>query len=248
MWDKLPMELRHEIIGMANTMHSISLRDRFDIDELRKSDTFKAIIIGKDPIEKALMTSEILYHVHNIPRACVFSDGDNLSKHIPGLFISDFSDVEHRLTEIYENQKKHKKHLLIILEMKSTHLDLLKSEIVYKIYQFGHYFKMSIVVSVDFVLDLNTIIFSSTDYIFCLKHINLNELRLLRTYLDYGIFANNSQFVKKLRSYTEEYGCMVWNNKIWTPRKDVAFWYESKPRQFRFGSDEFWKYGLNNCK
>ena len=99
------MEIRREIIHMANSMHTLCLQDRFDIEKVTKFN-FRSIVIGHDVVEKDLMIAEILYHAaRNIPIACVFSDKNTLSKHVPNMFISDLSDAETKLMEIYGHYK-----------------------------------------------------------------------------------------------------------------------------------------------
>jgi hypothetical protein len=69
-------------------------------------------------------------------------------------------------------------------------------------------------------------------------------------YQDYaGIFPDRKLFEKAFMTITENYGCMVINNriKISNNLKDRVFWYRAKPRtSFNVGAKKYLEYNEIN--
>ena len=81
------------------------------------------------------------------------------------------------------------------------------------------------------------------DYIFILKQPFYNQRK--RLYEHYcSMFPTFEMFCKTLDQCTENFECMVINNKASSNRiEDMVYWYKAEPHEnFKVGAPQFWKY------
>lgn len=232
--------------------------------ELKKAtqDTFNCVVIGKRNTGKSVLISEILYYLtkQKVPRACVFSATEESNrffcKHIPDTFIFDDSDVENRLENIVQDQKDLmiKRQLgqisadtdlriVIVLDDIGYNKGTLNSKIVKFIFMNGRHYDIIVLLAAQHIMQLKPDLRSNCDYVICLKETNNNVMKNL--YMNFfGVFEKPSHFKNAFDACTQNYGCMVLNNKIQSCHvNDVVNWYKATPnRKFKLGSKEFWNY------
>lgn len=244
----------------SNSAVHVNLK-KFDLKKAAH-ETFNAVVIGKRNTGKSVLIADILYYLtkQKVPRACVFSATEESNrffcKHIPDSFIFDDSDVETRLEMIVQDQKDllMKRQLgkipddtdlriVIVLDDVGYNKGALKSKVVKFIFMNGRHYDIIVVLAAQHIMQLTPDLRSNCDYVVCLKETNSQVMKNLYSNF-FGIFERPSHFRNAFDACTQNYGCMVLNNKVQTGNvNDVINWYKATPnRQFKLGSKEFWKY------
>lgn len=247
------------IMPKSESRTEINLK-KFDLKKAAK-ETFNAVIIGKRNTGKSVLISEILYYLtkSKIPRACVISATEESNgffcKYIPDTYIFNALDVESRLEMIVQNQKD------LIMKKKLGHIPIdtdlkvvvvlddigykkgaLRSEIVKEIFCNGRHYDITVILAAQHVMQLDPAVRSNCDYVICLKESNQNSKdHLYKNF--FGSFEKNKHFKNAFDAMTQNYGCLVLNNKVQTGIiDDTVNWYKATcGREFKLGSKEFWK-------
>jgi hypothetical protein len=219
-------------------------------------------MIAKRASGKSYLTKEILYHKRSIPSAVAISRTEKLNKFytefIPETFIySEYeSDI---LSRIYERQsimnqenkkrtdsgKKEKddRVMLIMDDCMSSKGTWLKDPNILELFFNGRHHHLSFILTMQFSLGIPPELRSNFDYIFLLaEDITSNRKRLYEHYA--GMFPTFDIFQQVFGELTEDYGCMVINNRIHSKNiTDKVFWYKAKPTpKFELGSKKFLKF------
>lgn len=221
-----------------------------------------AVVIGKRNTGKSVMIAELLHYLskHKVPRACVFSATEESNrffcKHIPDSFIFDEKNVEAKLTEIVEQQKrlqlqkdigeidsKTDLRIVIVLDDMGYNRKVLTSQILTFIFMNGRHYDITLIVAIQHVMQLSPALRSNTDYVICLKEGNKNVLRNLYENF-FGVFEKPVHFKNAFDACTKDFGALVLDNTVASVLvNDTVNWYKATPnRNFRFGSKAFWKY------
>jgi len=216
-------------------------------------------MIAKRASGKSYLTREILYHKRSIPSAIAISRTEKLNKFytefIPETFIYSEYDSE-ILSRIYDRQsimnqenkkrtdsgKKEKddRLMLIMDDCMSSKGTWLKDPNILELFFNGRHHHLSFILTMQFSLGIPPELRSNFDYIFLLaEDITSNRKRLYEHYA--GMFPTFDIFQQVFSELTENYGCMVINNRIHSKNiSDKVFWYRAKPTpDFELGSKKF---------
>lgn len=234
---------------------------KFDLKKASNGN-FTAVVIGQRNTGKSVVITEILYYLskQHIPRACVFSATEELNRtfcnYIPDSFIFDDKEVESRLEKILEDQTNLKirrqlgqipkdtdLRIVIVLDDIGYNRGTLRSEIVKKVFMNGRHFDIILILAAQHVMQLSPDLRSNCDYVICLKETNGQVKKNLYSNF-FGVFEKQSHFRNAFDACTQDYGCMVLNNKVRSVDvNEMVNWYKATPnREFKLGSREFWKY------
>jgi len=237
---------------------------RFDIKNMAKYSTIA--MIAKRASGKSYLTKEIMYHKRNIPSCLVISKTEKLNKFygefIPDSYIYNAFNTsiltklfrrQGKLNEDNATRKKQGKKLkndsimLIMDDCMSSKGSWVKDENVLELFFNGRHHHVSFILTMQFALGIPPEMRSNFDYIFLLAEDFIsNRKRLYDHYA--GMFPSFDMFQQVFSDVTENYGCMVIDNRIHS--KDITkkvFWYKAKTTpSFRIGSKKYRKYHKKN--
>jgi hypothetical protein len=228
---------------------------QFKINEM--VDHCTIAMIAKRATGKSFLTREIMFQKrHSIAAGIAISRTETLnsfySEFIPDSYIYPEynSDI---LTRIYERQalinednkeriKNNRKPkddslMLIMDDCMSSKGTWLKDPNILELFFNGRHHHLSFILTMQFSLGIPPELRSNFDYIFLLAEDFIsNRKRLYEHYA--GMFPSFDIFQQVFNEITENYGCMVINNRVHS--KDITekvFWYKAKPvPDFRIGS------------
>ena len=233
---------------------------KFNLSEMAEHCTIA--MIAKRASGKSYLTREIMYHKRHMPSAIAISKTEKLNKFysefIPESFI--FSDYEPEiLGKIYERQakmnqdnkrrkddgKKEKddRIMLIMDDCMSSKGSWLKDPNILELFFNGRHHHLSFILTMQFSLGIPPELRSNFDYIFLLAEDFIsNRKRLYEHYA--GMFPSFDIFTQVFNDITEDFGCMVINNRVHSKNiTDKVFWYKAKPvPDFKLGSSKFNKF------
>jgi len=222
-------------------------------------------MIAKRASGKSFLTKEILFHKRSIPTAIAISRTEKLNKFysefIPETFIYHEYDSE-ILSRIYERQsimnqenkrridnnknEKDDRLMLIMDDCMSSKGTWLKDPNILELFFNGRHHHLSFILTMQFSLGIPPELRSNFDYIFLLaEDITSNRKRLYEHYA--GMFPTFDIFQQVFSELTENYGCMVINNRVHSKNiTDKVFWYKAKPTtNFHLGSKKFLNFHEN---
>jgi hypothetical protein len=246
----------------GKTMDRSSLHlKRFDPSTM--DDCFNAVIIGHKHTGKSTLIRDMIYrlHVKGYPRIVVFSGtesgNDFFSKCVPKAYVHHGMDIE-KFKSIIDIQRKIvascrdaesrlgkstniDTRLVIILDDLMYKKAMTKAEIFGELFLNGRHFKLSIILTTQYLMSLDIACRSNVDYLFVLREmIPRNRQRLYENF--FGIFARKQDFYHVLDSCTKNYECLVLDNT--NPNMQIErsiFWYRAALDlpQFTFGNHRF---------
>lgn len=221
-----------------------------------------AVVIGKRNTGKSVVIAELLYFLskQKVPRACVFSATEESNRffcrYIPDSFIFDEKNVEAKLIEIVEQQKRLQLQrdlgeidsdtdlrIVIVLDDMGYNRKVLTSQVLTFIFMNGRHYDITLIVAIQHVMQLTPALRSNTDYVICLKEGNKNVMRNLYENF-FGVFDKPVHFKNAFDACTKDFGCLILDNTVASVHvNDTVNWYKATPnRVFKFGSKDFWKY------
>lgn len=233
---------------------------KFDLKNMAEHATIA--MIAKRASGKSYLTREILYHKRHIPSCVVVSKTEKLNKFygdfIPDTYIYDNFDTsilsrlyrrQQKLNEDNQVRKKQGKKLkddrlmLIMDDCMSSKGTWVKDENILELFFNGRHHRISFILTMQFALGIPPEMRSNFDYIFLLAEDFIsNRKRLYDHYA--GMFPSFDMFQQVFLDVTEDYGCMVIDNRVHS--KDITkkvFWYKAKTTpEFSLGSKNYKKY------
>ena len=219
-------------------------------------------MIAKRASGKSYLTREILYHKRSIPSCVVISKTEKLNRFygdfIPDSYIYDsyessiLNQVFRRQGKMNEDNNKRKKQgkkskddriMLVMDDCMSSKGSWVKDECILELFFNGRHHHISFILTMQFALGIPPEMRSNFDYIFLLAEDFIsNRKRLYDHYA--GMFPSFDMFQQVFSDCTENYGCMVIDNRIHS--KDITkkvFWYKAKPTpSFKIGSKKYRSY------
>ena len=233
---------------------------KFDIKTM--PDNVTIAMIAKRGSGKSFVTRELLFHKRHLPRSVAISKTEKLNKFF-GEFIPDIYIYENYsselLNKIFANQRqiiedneernkegkrpKDPRLMLVMDDCMSSKGSWVKEEPIQELFYNGRHYGVSFILTLQYSLGIPPEMRSNFDYIFLLaEDFTNNRKRLYEHYA--GMFPDFASFNDAFSVLTEDFGCMVINNKIHTTDiTEKVFWYKAKPTpRFTMGSKKYKKH------
>jgi hypothetical protein len=244
-------------------MHRSTLHlKRFDPSH-QLNECFNMVLLGHKHTGKSSLIRDILYRLHEnrYPRVVVFSGTEEGNEFfgscIPKAYIHHGLDVE-KLKHIVDVQRKIvascreaetelgrppdvDTRLVIVLDDLMYKRYITRSELFGELFMNGRHWKISIILSCQYVMLLDTACRSNTDYLFVLREmIPKNRQKIYDNF--FGMFPRKQDFYHVLDSCTTDYECLVLDNT--QPNMAIEkciYWYKAQVDlpEFVFGTRRF---------
>jgi hypothetical protein len=223
-------------------------------------------LLGRRDTGKSFLVRDLLYYHQDIPIGTVISgteEGNGFyGKMVPKLFIHNEYN-----TAIIENILKRQRSVLkqIKKEMetyKKSNIDprtfvimddclydntWSRDKIMRLLFLNGRHWKVILIVTMQYPLGVPPTLRTNIDYVFILRDNYIaNRKRIYENYA--GMFPTRDIFDQVFSQITENYGCMVINNRIKTSDlTKKVFWYKSQPTpKFTLGNNIYLKWNNEN--
>lgn len=225
-------------------------------------------LIAKSGSGKSWVIREILYYLYKtkIPGGTIIAPTDKMTKFyndfVPPSFIyHEFKEdiipkilqrqrliIDKNINRDKEGKKKVDPRAFLVMDdcMSSKHL-WLKDPSVLSIFNEGRHFQLTFVLAMQYSLGIQPELRSNFDFVFLLGEDNFsNRKRLYEHYA--GIFPTRDIFEAAFNELTNNYGCMVINNRLRCSdiRKKVFHFKANKTPDFRLGISKSIKFDEEN--
>ena len=221
------------------------------------------VFIGRRGTGKSILVTDILYHMRKIPMGVVMSGTEESNEHykeyIPDSFI--YGQYEPEVIEkIITHQQSVIKKCKTPEEKENTNnsVFMLLDDCMFDnkwtrdknmrcIFMNGRHYRIFFMLTLQYCMDLPPSLRGQIDYVFILRdNILENKQKLYKHF--FGIFPNFDSFNEVLTQCTENYECLVLNNRTTSNKiEDVVFWYKAKlNRKFKMGSPSLWEHHRRN--
>lgn len=258
---------------MGEDLGNVLTFDKFNMknlvyDENNQFLNPRIAIIAKSGSGKSWVIREILYYLYKtkIPGGTVIAPTDKMTKFyndfIPPAFINH-EYKEHIIPKLLQRQrmiidkneqrKKAKKPIVdprayLVMDdcMSSKHL-WLRDPCVLSIFNEGRHFQLTFILAMQYSLGIQPELRSNFDFIFLLGEDNFsNRKKLYEHYA--GIFPSRDIFEMAFSELTNDYGCMVINNRVRCTdlRKKVFHFRANKTPPFKLGIEKLLMFNDEN--
>ena len=221
------------------------------------------VFIGRRGTGKSILVTDILYHMRKIPMGVVMSGTEEYNEHykeyIPDSFI--YGQYEPDVIEkIITHQQSVIKKCKTPEEKENTNnsVFMLLDDCMFDnkwtrdknmrcIFMNGRHYRIFFMLTLQYCMDLPPSLRGQIDYVFILRdNILENKQKLYKHF--FGIFPNFDSFNEVLTQCTENFECLVLNNRTTSNKiEDVVFWYKAKlDRKFKMGSPSLWEHHRRN--
>jgi len=230
---------------------------KFDPSSI-KSDSV-VVFIGKRNTGKSYCMKDILSHHKELPVGVVISPTETANNHfekfIPNMLIYDEYEptIIKRFLDRQININKQKNEQ--IKKYGNSDIDsrafLILDDCLYdktwptdknirSIFMNGRHYKIFFLITMQYCLGLPPVLRSNIDYVFIFKNNLIKERE--KIYHHYaGIFNNFDTFCTVMDNCTDNYECLVIDNKIQSNKlEDQVKWYKAKDVDFKLCTQELW--------
>lgn len=235
-------------------IEQISIK-KFDIKQMQIDS--KVLLLSKPRYGKSTLIKDILYqHRKKFTAALCFSASEEANSFYSGIIPDVFIypkyevDVVERLRSrqqklLKKNGKEHPDNpAVIVADDCMDSKDWTKSDTTKWLFKNGRHYDVFFLLASQYAMDIGPELRTSVDYVFILKQTILKDKR--RIYENFaGVFPNFQMFCDVLDNLTEDYHCMVLNNRSTSGKiEDTVFWYKADlhNQPFRVGTPGLWKY------
>lgn len=242
---------------MSRNKEKITMKlKKFPIQNMNDNST--NLIVAARNRGKSVLCRDILYHRRDIPSGMVISCTEEsngfYSSFVPPVFInSEYSPV--LLEQLLKRQKLLKRRIkkgekdidnriYCVMDDCLYNKETINNPFVREIFFNGRHFNIMYILISQYSMLIPTHYRGNLDYVFLLGDNNMNNKRRLWEHYC-GIFEDFSTFNQVFSHITENYGCMVIDNKSKSNKiEDVVFWYkaDSNLENFKTCCDEAWKF------
>lgn len=241
--------------------------DEFKVESLIKDENGEYInpriaMIAPSGSGKSWIVRNILYEMRDIPCGIIIAPTDKMNKFyddfIPPVFIHHEyrSDIIPRLLkrqkEILEKNEKRTsagKNLIdprtfLVMDDCMADKDKWKNDpVILEIMNQGRHYKLTFILTMQYSMGIQPELRTQFNYVFLLGDDNAASRKKLHEHWA-GVFPKRDLFEQVFLQVTDNYGCMVINNRIKTTdlRKKV-FWFRAKKvPEFKIGNKYFIKF------
>tara|TARA_B110000208_G_C11767652_1_gene429246 strand:+ start:1353 stop:2216 length:864 start_codon:yes stop_codon:yes gene_type:complete len=245
--------------------------NKFDMEWLVKDSNGdymnpRIAIIAKSGSGKSWVIRDILYYIRTIPCGTIIAPTDKMTGFYNDFFPLSFiyhEYIENIIPKVLRRQKrmleknKNRKEInktpldprtFIIMDdcMSTKHL-WLKDPNVLTIFNEGRHYQLTFILSMQYSLGIQPELRSNFDFVFLLGEDFINNRKKLYEHYA-GMFPTRDIFDQVFLQVTNNYGCMVINNRLRsTDIKKKVFWYKAKKRkEFKVGGDKLYDYHTKN--
>jgi len=248
--------------------------EKFDLKKLVVNDKGEFVnpriaMIAKSGSGKSWVIREILYYLSktNIPCGTIIAPTDKMTKFyndivppcyihheykeniIPKLLHRQKLIIEKKQQRIKDGKKPIDPRGFLVMDdcMSSKHL-WLKDPHVLSIFNEGRHFQLTFILAMQYAIGIQPELRSNFDFVFLLGEDTYSSRRKIHEHYA-GIFPKFDIFDQVFSQVTDNYGCMVLDNRIRsTDIQKKVFWYRSKdtpnftvgiPRSIKFNKDNF---------
>ena len=218
------------------------------------------VMIGKRDTGKSFLVRDLLFYHQDIPIGTVISgteEGNGFyGKLVPKLFIHNeyntaiIENILKRQKAVIKQMKKeletYKKSTIdprtfVILDDCLYDKRWINNQNIKNIFMNGRHFKIFFLITLQHALGLPPVLRNNIDYIFIFRN-NIRKERE-KIYSHYaGMFPTYEAFEQVMLQITENYECMVIDNKTQSNRlEDQIFWYKASESNFRMCSADLWE-------
>lgn len=214
------------------------------------------LVIGGRGSGKTTLVLDILYHKRYLPFGTCFAGSvgsyREFVKKIPPLFIHKKFDEDVLRNFMTRMEKMVRKcgelgvgpvNAFLICDDIGYDKKSWRKEIVREVFMNGRHFKILMIVTLQYCMDLLPELRSNADYIFVFRdEVISNQLKL---YEHFGVFPDKNSFLKAYYCCTQGKKCCVINKKIRSDNITDKFMYYEAPypaKDFLVGSDLFWNF------
>lgn len=234
--------------------------------ELKKFDPSKIAadtvicLIGKRNTGKSYCMKDILSYHKNIPVGIVISPTETANgyfeKFIPKLLIYDECEskvikgfLDRQIKISTERKKELKKHgnsqidprAFLILDDCLYDKRWINDISIRSMFMNGRHYKIFFLITMQHALGLPPVLRNNVDYIFIFRNNILKEKQKIYDHYA-GMFPSFEAFCQVMNQTTENYECLVIDNKIQSNKlEEQVFWYKAKDVNFRMCSDDLWE-------
>lgn len=202
---------------------------------------------------KSVLLKSLLYaKKHIFPVGMVFSGTEDsnraFAQHFPETFVYEELDID-RIDSFIRRQKIARQHLenpwaTLIIDDCTDDPKILNHKIFKGLFKNGRHWKMLMILSLQYCMDVNKGLRPSIDGVFILREPNLAQRKSL--YENYGgIIPDFKMFCDILDQITDDYTALYIHNRSTSNKiEDNIFWYKAVPcpDNFKFGSKEYWTF------
>lgn len=209
---------------------------------------------------KSFLIRDILFHLNNtgVPRVCIFS-GTESANNFFGTFVPQIfthSSDEGVLASVWENQKRLNIQraagqlpastdirLAIVLDDCAYCKPMMKSNALREIFFNGRHYGVTLIITLQYLMDLSVAMRSNVDVYFFLKENTLSNRN--RIYAQCcGFIPTFQMFQDIFQACTENFDAFVVNNRSRSSDpSQICSYYGADPTiDFRFGRASLWKF------
>lgn len=241
--------------------------NKFNLEKLLKDNQGnymnpRIAIIAKSGSGKSWVIRDILHYIKDIPVGIIIAPTDRMNGFYNDIFPLSFiyhEYNEHIIPKLLYRQKKllekNKKRLahnrrpidvrsFLIMDdcMSSKHL-WLKDPSVLSIFNEGRHYQLTFILSMQYSLGIQPELRSNFDFVFLLGEDFINNRKKLYEHYA-GMFPTRDIFEQVFLQVTDNYGCMVINNRLRSSDlKLKVFWFKAKNRSsFKVGTNAIYHY------
>ena len=219
-------------------------------------------IIAKSGSGKSWIIREILHHIRDIPCGIVIAPTDKMNGFyndffplsfiyheyneniIPKVLIRQRKILDKNKIRVKKLKKKIDPRSFLIMDdcMSSKHL-WLKDPNILTVFNEGRHYHLTFILSMQYSLGIQPELRSNFDFVFLLGEDFINNRRKLYEHYA-GMFPTRDIFDQVFLQITDNYGCMVINNRLRSSEiKNKVFWYKAKNRiNFKVGTSDIYNF------
>ena len=230
---------------------------KFDPNSIKDDSTI--VLIGKRNTGKSFCMKDILSHHKNIPIGMTISPTEIANKYfekfIPKMLIHEsytqeiiqkFMDRQVKVCKKVNKEKERAGYssidprAFLILDDCLYDNSWTKDINIKSCFINGLHYKIFFLITMQFPLGIPPHLRANIDYIFIFRdNMIRNKQKIYEHYA--GMFPNFDVFRTVMDSCTENYECLVINNKVQSNKiEDQVFWYKATESDFKMCRDDLW--------